>query len=243
MESSLKEELKKKTPLHLSLVDPEKCNTDKKRESSLEILNKLQTDAVLIGGSSSLNVDSLFKLYKKFKELNIPVISFLRDASEVCSFADGAFAPLVINSRKSWFSSDNFYNCINNIKEIDVELIKLAYLVQVGKTSVSFVVDPVPLFPRSSVLNRYARVINALKFDFAYLEGGSGAEKVIEIKLIKGLKQKLEVPLLVGGGINNTDQVNKILKAGADGIITGTLFETGEIDKIKKIIKTIKEFK
>lgn len=243
MASSLKKFLKKKIPLHFSLIDPEKCATEEKRESSLEILKDLQTDAVLIGGSSSLNVDSLFKLYEKFTELKTPKVSFLRDASEVCSFADGAFAPLVINSRKEWFRNDNFYNCINSIKEVDTELITLAYIVQKSKTSVSFIVDPVSIYPRSSILNRYARVINALNFNFAYLEGGSGAEKVVEIELIKGLKRRLKVPLLVGGGITNTNQVNEALKAGADGIVTGTLLEVGEIDRVKEIIKAVKKFK
>ncbi|MFV1916955.1 MAG: geranylgeranylglyceryl/heptaprenylglyceryl phosphate synthase [Patescibacteria group bacterium] len=234
----------KRLPVHLTLIDPEKCNTEEKIIKAIKQLKQIKTDAILVGGSSNLGVHTITNTFKKLKEtLKIPLLSFLRDASGVNPLADAAFAPMVLNSRKKWFLSDNFLNCIDNVLENNIELLTLAYLVQPGDTSVSFIVDPHRIYSKESVLRMYARFINRAGFDFAYLEGGSGSKKTISPGVVSGLKKYLTVPLLVGGGIKNPDDADKFLKAGVDGLVTGSLFEKEKIEVIKKIVSKVTTYR
>ena len=54
-----------------------------------------------------------------------------------------------------------------------------------------------------------------------YLEAGSGAANPVPLSLIKAVRQNISVPLAVGGGIKNKNEVEDIFNAGADLIILG----------------------
>lgn len=58
-----------------------------------------------------------------------------------------------------------------------------------------------------------------------YLDGGSGAEKPVSVQMIAQVRQMVQVPLIVGGGIRHEDQAKEIFAAGADMIVVGTAFE------------------
>jgi geranylgeranylglyceryl phosphate synthase family protein len=56
---------------------------------------------------------------------------------------------------------------------------------------------------------------------FVYLDGGSGADKVISESMIQAVKTTTKLPLIIGGGIRSTSQAEAVLKAGADVIVVG----------------------
>jgi putative glycerol-1-phosphate prenyltransferase len=58
-----------------------------------------------------------------------------------------------------------------------------------------------------------------------YLEAGSGAIEPVKTNLISMVKQNISIPLIVGGGIKNPEQINAIYNAGADVIVIGTVLE------------------
>jgi putative glycerol-1-phosphate prenyltransferase len=58
-----------------------------------------------------------------------------------------------------------------------------------------------------------------------YLEAGSGAIEPVKTNLISKVKQNISIPLIVGGGIKNPEQIKAIYDAGADVIVVGTALE------------------
>jgi geranylgeranylglyceryl phosphate synthase family protein len=58
-----------------------------------------------------------------------------------------------------------------------------------------------------------------------YLEAGSGAKQTVPAEMIALISQNIEIPLIVGGGIVNLDQIQKAYNAGADLVVIGTAFE------------------
>ena len=64
-----------------------------------------------------------------------------------------------------------------------------------------------------------------LGFKIIYLEAGSGAKSGIPAGLIKKIKKEIEIPLIVGGGINSVKNIIEFKKAGADMIVVGTALE------------------
>jgi putative glycerol-1-phosphate prenyltransferase len=58
-----------------------------------------------------------------------------------------------------------------------------------------------------------------------YLDGGSGADKTVDTKMVEMLKSWIDIPLIVGGGIKTTEQASDLAKAGADVLVIGTSAE------------------
>jgi putative glycerol-1-phosphate prenyltransferase len=58
-----------------------------------------------------------------------------------------------------------------------------------------------------------------------YLEAGSGAKNPIPLKVITAVKQAVNLPIIVGGGIRTKTQKKAAFSAGADVVVMGTAFE------------------
>ena len=58
-----------------------------------------------------------------------------------------------------------------------------------------------------------------------YLEAGSGAKQPVSSALIEAVKNVIDVPLIVGGGIKTPEVAEIAVRAGASIIVTGTIIE------------------
>src|SRR5690606_28996866 len=58
-----------------------------------------------------------------------------------------------------------------------------------------------------------------------YLEAGSGAIHPIPANVIKYIRERSTSPLIVGGGISNTRQLDDAFTAGADLVVVGNSLE------------------
>jgi len=58
-----------------------------------------------------------------------------------------------------------------------------------------------------------------------YLDAGSGAEREINARMITSVRKAVNVPLIVGGGINTSQKALNALEAGADLIVIGNALE------------------
>jgi putative glycerol-1-phosphate prenyltransferase len=61
--------------------------------------------------------------------------------------------------------------------------------------------------------------------NFVYLEGGSGAEKSVPNEMVKMVSSTLSIPIIVGGGIRDSQTAREKVESGASVIITGNFFE------------------
>ena len=74
-----------------------------------------------------------------------------------------------------------------------------------------------------------------------YLEAGSGAKQHVSTDMIKEVKQQISIPLIVGGGIRTTKDLTEVLKAGADMVVIGNLFEK-DINLMKDFTEIVRNF-
>lgn len=76
-----------------------------------------------------------------------------------------------------------------------------------------------------------------------YLEAGSGAPEPVPQNIISGVKESIDIPLIVGGGIRRAEHAEAAVQAGADIIVTGTVVEEEGISQaFIEIVKAIKSF-
>jgi phosphoglycerol geranylgeranyltransferase len=88
----------------------------------------------------------------------------------------------------------------------------------------------------------YALAAQYLGMKLIYLEAGSGADSHVPVEMISAVRDAIDVPLIVGGGIRTGEDAKAVKEAGADIIVTGTIVEqTADVEgKIKEITGTLK---
>ena len=64
-----------------------------------------------------------------------------------------------------------------------------------------------------------------LGLQMIYLEAGSGATNPVPVNLVTAIRQNISIPLIVGGGIKNKNNVEDIFNAGANLIVLGNAVE------------------
>ena len=58
-----------------------------------------------------------------------------------------------------------------------------------------------------------------------YLDTGSGAPRTVAPDMVKAVRQAVDLPIIVGGGIRSAEQAQALCEAGADMLVVGTAFE------------------
>jgi putative glycerol-1-phosphate prenyltransferase len=64
-----------------------------------------------------------------------------------------------------------------------------------------------------------------LGLQLTYLDAGSGARRPVPAALIAAVRQAVDTPIVVGGGINTGEKAYEALNAGADLIVVGNGIE------------------
>jgi phosphoglycerol geranylgeranyltransferase len=218
---------KKKGAGYLPLVDPEK-SSDEKCEKVLEHLKKSDMDAVLVGGST-MSKAGIETVIKKVKEVtDKPVIIFPGCHYQVSGEADAIFFMSLLSGRNPQFLIDEQVKASKLVKECGLETIPVAYLlIESGnRTSVERVSKTKPL-PRNDVesIVKHALAGKYMGMKMCYMDGGSGAKFSIPEEVISAVKKETDIPLIIGGGIRDTQTAKRKVEAGADFIVTGSVIE------------------
>jgi phosphoglycerol geranylgeranyltransferase len=123
------------------------------------------------------------------------------------------------------------------LKKSKLEILPTSYiLIENGrKTSVEYMsnTSPIPA-DKPEIAVATAMAAEMLGFQYTYLEAGSGATNTVGHKLIKDVRENTSIPLIVGGGIRNSNDAQALYRSGADLIVVGNAIE-GNISLIKSI--------
>jgi putative glycerol-1-phosphate prenyltransferase len=114
------------------------------------------------------------------------------------------------------------------IKKMGLEAISTGYiLVDGGRiSSTSYITQTIPVpNTKIDIAVATAQAGEMLGMKMIYLEAGSGAKNTVSAEMIAAVKQKITIPLIVGGGIRSAEQAEEICKAGADVIVVGNALE------------------
>ncbi len=209
------------------LIDP-----DKQSESSLnDLVKKLNQkpgpDLILVGGSIVLNgIDQTVEFIKN--NTKIPVVLFPGNALQFSPKADGILYLSLISGRNPDFLIGNHVLSASKIKKSGIEVIPTGYmLINSGAdTSVSYMSNTVPIpYNKTDIAIATANAGELLGLKLIYLEAGSGAPKPVSNEMIQAIKKNSAIPLIVGGGIKTPEQLENVVKAGADMVVIGTAIE------------------
>ena len=238
--TSILENKAKGKKLFAILIDP-----DKQKNSVLSLIvqkaNEANVDYFFVGGSllTNDNLDDCIKTIKN--NSNIPVILFPGNAMQINKNADGILFLSLISGRNPELLIGKQVISAPILKQTCLEVISTGYmLIDSGKpTTASYMSNTLPI-PRNKngIATSTAIAGEYLGMKLIYKDGGSGAEKPIEIDMIKQVSNQINIPLIIGGGICNAQKAIDNCNAGADLIVVGNAIEKNT-DLILEISKAV----
>ena len=222
------------------LIDPDKP-TDKEIIDIVEKSKKVGVDFFFVGGSL-LTTDSLDNCIKLIKShCDIPVLIFPGNSLQISKWCDGFLLLSLISGRNSEMLIGRHVIAAPYLKLYGNEIIPTGYmLIDGGKqTSVSYMSNTTPIpHDKDDIAMCTALAGEMLGLKTIYLDAGSGAINPVSAEMISKVKQTIEIPLIVGGGINTPEKAATAAKAGADIIVVGNALEKS-IDKLQEFADAV----
>jgi len=211
----------KKRPQLAVLIDPDKFNPD------LIKLCKGRAVSYFFVGGSKLHAGNIERTVSAIKKLSkIPVVIFPGDEKQISGRANAILFLSLLSGRNPDYLIGKHVLAAPVIQKKRLECIATAYLLVNGnKTSVTQkVTQTKPLYTLAEIRNT-ALAGQLLGFKTIYLEAGSGAKTHIAARIIKAVRRSVQLPLLVGGGIDSVHKAGLAIRAGADIVVVGNALE------------------
>jgi putative glycerol-1-phosphate prenyltransferase len=210
------------------LIDPEEY--DKRSLTKIiNIANISEIDFILVGGSYISSIEK-FEETIQFIKANSDIITILFPGNymQVSGNADGILLLSLISGRNPDYLIGHHVLAAQKIKNSKLEVIPTGYiLIENGKTtSVEYISNTKPIpKDKHEIIVSTAIAGELMGNKLIYLEAGSGAINPIRSEIIRKVKQSINVPLIVGGGITDKETVKEIYRAGADIVVVGNAIE------------------
>ena len=240
----IKQSKKNGKKLFAILIDPDKQDT-KDLLKIIKKCNSAKVDMFFVGGSLLTN-DYLKNCLTTIKNNSkIPVVLFPGNAMQVDEQADAILFLSLISGRNAEMLIGKQVITAPILKKSSLEVIPTGYmLIDSGKqTTVSYMSNTTPIpHDKEQVAKCTALAGEMLGLKMIFMDGGSGALNPISTKMIRSVSKTIDVPLVIGGGINSGKKAIENCKAGADIIVVGNAIEKNE-GLINEIAISIQEYK
>jgi phosphoglycerol geranylgeranyltransferase len=245
VEEKLNNVVKTQGAAHLTLIDPDSQSPQASGNIAAQAA-KGGTDAIMIGGSTGAFGGLLDKTLQAIKEqTDLPTILFPASAGGVSAYADAVFFMSLLNSRDVNYITTNQAIGAPLVKKTGIEPISMAYILIEPGGTVGWVGDA-RLIPRKKpeLAVAYSLAGKYMGMHYIYLEAGSGADNPVPTAMVGAVKHAVgeETKVIVGGGIRDGETAGKLVTAGADMIVTGTIVEqvSDVSSKIMELVSAIK---
>lgn len=208
------------------LIDPDK-HDEKTILQTLQVCNDCNVSFILLGGSLiSKPIGNLIQAIKLHTKL--PVVLFPGSLFQVSDEADAILLLSLISGRNPEFLIGNHVTAAPILKQSNLEVIPTGYIIiDSGKiTSVQYISNTLPIpSDKNDIAVATAIAGEMLGLKTIYLEAGSGAPRHVPEKLVEAVKNNINIPLIVGGGLREKHHIQNIISAGADIVVIGNSLE------------------
>ncbi|HRH01633.1 MAG TPA: geranylgeranylglyceryl/heptaprenylglyceryl phosphate synthase [Bacteroidia bacterium] len=220
------------------LIDPDKM-------PNAEFLEKAVAagvDYFFIGGSLLTNGNLTYCIDFVKKRTTIPVILFPGNILQIDSSADALLLLSLISGRNADMLIGKHVIAAPLLKTSGLEVLPTGYmLIESGnQTTVSYMSNTLPIpADKDDIAMCTAMAGEMLGLKMIYMDAGSGAKNAISETMIKKVRSSISVPLIIGGGINTAEGVQKACDSGADLVVIGTALEKdiNLVDKLAKVFQ------
>lgn len=210
------------------LVDPDKVGDTAQLQHLINLASENCIDFFFVGGSL-VTTTNLSEVVKQIKDsVSIPVVLFPGNSMQIEPTADALLFLSLISGRNPELLIGQHVIAAPIIKNTKLEVIPTGYmLINSGRmTSVAYISNTTPIpDDKYSLAACTAMAGEMLGLQAIFMDAGSGAEKEISARMIATVRKSIQVPLIIGGGINTSHKAFTALEAGADMIVIGNALE------------------
>lgn len=169
----------------------------------------------------------------KIKEAcDIPVILFPGSTMQISYAADAILYLSLISGRNAELLIGKQIETAPFLASSPLEVLSTGYMLIDGgvPTSVSYMSNTMPIpAGKKDIAVCTALAGELLGMKVIFMDAGSGAKIPISSEMIKTVSSKVNIPIIVGGGIQSPEKALANVKAGADIIVIGNAIEKDPI--------------
>jgi phosphoglycerol geranylgeranyltransferase len=227
------------------LIDPDKIEATGKIQL-LDFCKENAPDFFMVGGSLITNQQLetvIDAIHSHPYTAHIPVVLFPNSYLHLSAAADGILFLSLISGRNPEYLIGNHVIAAPILKQAQLEIMPTGYLlVNCGnQTTVAYISNTTPIpYEKNDIAVCTALAGEMLGLKMIYIDGGSGAKQPISTEMIRAVKQAIEIPLMVGGGIRTVSAMEDSFRAGADTVVIGSAVEQNP-ELIEAFCRKVKE--
>lgn len=209
------------------LLDPDRC-----RDAFWENLESLGFEDCLSGflvGSSLQTTSGYGPFVKKLRsKTSLPIVLFPGSGFQISSEADGILLLSLISGRNPDYLIGQHVTYASALRDSGLALLPTGYLLIDGgkSTTAHYITQTIPIPHDKPDIAAITALAGAqLGLRLIYLDAGSGAKRPVSTAMVAAVRQAVDLPIVVGGGIASADQIMALRKAGADWVVIGNAIE------------------
>lgn len=229
--------------MHLSLIDPDSQEPEEAGRMARRV-EEHGSDGIMVGGSTVPDRKTAYRTIEEIKKnCSLPVIIFPNKAQTLAQNADYIFFMDVLNSPALEYKRQQQMAGAVLVKRWGITPIPTGYLVVSTSQRPTTVETKIPLeVVRENDYEKavnYAMYAECMGMRVVYLDAGSNPEKPVPDEMVRAVREAVDIPLIVGGGIKTAEIAQRKIAAGADVIVTGSLIEEN-VERLAHIIHAVK---
>lgn len=209
------------------LLDPENLTDGNTVKIIGQQILLSKPDFVFVGGSTyTASTTPLIETLRRWTR-EIPVVLFPGHPSQFSDKADAVLFLSLISGNNPDALIGWQVESARAVRDSGIEVLPMGYiLVGDSVSSTARITSTMPI-PETDIIRITDTAIAGvlLGMRLVYIEGGSGAEHPINTSVIKRVRQEIDCPLIVGGGICTAKQAQEAWQAGADIVVVGNHLE------------------
>lgn len=209
------------------LIDPDKC-PENRLARIVELSISSGVDLFLVGGSLLMHDHLTTVLQTIRSSCEIPIVLFPGNNLQINRNADAILLLSLISGRNPELLIGRHVISAPILKSSGLEVISTGYLlIDSGKTTtVNYMSQTMPIpSDKSDIAACTAMAGEMLGMKLIYLDAGSGAAQPVPADMIRAVRQSVNIPLIIGGGITSAVNAADAFQAGADVVVVGNAIE------------------
>jgi putative glycerol-1-phosphate prenyltransferase len=162
------------------------------------------------------------------KRSNIPVVLFPGSVGQIDGSADTFLLLSLISGRNPELLIGKHVEAAPLLKASELEVVPVGYMLIDGgsPTTASYVSQSSPIpFDKPGIAAMTALAGEMLGLKIIFLDAGSGARRPVPQAIITGVREEVQLPIIVGGGIDSPEKAFSAASAGANLVVAGNALE------------------
>ena len=219
------------------LLDPDRFRPQD-WQPLLPDLDRGPVQGFLVGGSLQTTTAYQDTLDWLAEFVNLPVVLFPGSMLQVSPKADALLLLSLISGRNPEYLIGQHVQAAVSLRNAGLTLLPTGYmLVDGGKATTAHYItqtQPIPA-DKPDIAAVTALAGSQLGLKVLYLDCGSGALHPVPTAMVEAVRQVVEGPLVVGGGVRTPQQALALRQAGADWVVMGSVFEENPVKAWKAL--------